>query len=66
MIVRYKCECMAQEAEVLVPDIRPGANRDLWMDAVRAAIAQDHRALSPNCAVGDFQYVHLPESADQP
>lgn len=66
MIVKYKCECMKEdeEAEVLVPDRRPNSSRDNWMDAVRMCVAQDHRALSPNCQAGDYQYMVIPEEVE--
>lgn len=64
--IPYKCQCMNEEAVVLVPFRRKDENVIQWMDAcVGPALSLDHRFRSPDCRSTKMEYakIPLPENA---
>jgi hypothetical protein len=58
--VRYKCHCMGEEVEVLVPPRPEGADIAIWMSLLSATLALDHNVRSPNCKAETMEYVKVP------
>ncbi len=64
MDIFYKCECMAKEAKLTVPDRQPLGDLSQWLDAIRVCLHMDHSARSPLCLATASDYVKLPYDPD--
>ncbi|MES2034881.1 MAG: hypothetical protein V4466_11960 [Pseudomonadota bacterium] len=66
LTVRYKCHCMAKEAELEVPQRPEGADILAWMEVARACLGLDHAARSPTCPAAAVEYLKIPTDEDAP
>ena len=67
MKVRYKCNCMADEVEILVTDRHPDGDLMPWMNLLTVAVTVDHGARSPRCRATALEYLKIPlASQDAP
>lgn len=65
--VKYKCQCMTEEAVLSVPARRPGEDIVFWMNScVQTSLYLDHRRRSPKCRRDTMEYadIHINHDPD--
>ena len=61
MNIVYKCRCMAEEAEIAVPDRNDDECIVHWLRHIcSSACALDHRQRSPRCHSEEIEYLKIP------
>ena len=64
---RYKCQCMHEEAIVMVKERTADQDVIEWIDfVVRPALGKDHDHRSPLCRAAKVEYLKIPFDDDKP